>query len=151
MIVCCKQKILRWRVQVLNIHQIHWLWLPQKCCSCNRSWPCEKSVSSSHECVIHKPAKANYMWNRRRARTSALRVAKPFFSERTIWLSFLRWRQVLTIVSFQWETILPELALPCYTTGQPIRERQNSYDQSAASDSSSCSSESCYPLQKWCS
>ena len=45
------------------------------------------------------------------------------------------------LVSFHREAILPELALPRYTTGQPIRERQNSHDQSAAGDSSSCSSE----------
>ena len=40
---------------VLNIHQIHWLWLPQKCCLCKQKPAARKSVSSSRERSIPKP------------------------------------------------------------------------------------------------
>ena len=48
------QDSLRWRVRVLNIHQIHWQWLPQKCL-CKQKPATRKSVSSSSERTIPKP------------------------------------------------------------------------------------------------
>ena len=48
-------KGLKLRVQILNIHQIHRLWLPQKCCPCKQKLAVWKLVSSSCERVIPKP------------------------------------------------------------------------------------------------
>ena len=46
---------LRWQVWVLNIHQIHWLWLPQKYGPCKQQPAARKSVSSLREHAIPKP------------------------------------------------------------------------------------------------